>query len=81
MPERTKSMAGRGRLPNETTKHWLERLVSNGASQAQINAVALIYERETRPQTTQGAAQSLVSGIVNLTSILSTSYLSNCFSF
>jgi hypothetical protein len=37
-----------GRQLNETTKDWLERLISIGASDAQINGVTAILQQESK---------------------------------
>jgi hypothetical protein len=38
-----------GRIGNETTQAWLERLLADGATDAQINAVTKILEKEGCP--------------------------------
>ena len=35
-----------GRRPNESTRDWLERLIGDGATDAQINGVRAILENE-----------------------------------
>jgi hypothetical protein len=35
-----------GRRPNESTRDWLERLIGEGATDAQINGVRAILESE-----------------------------------
>jgi hypothetical protein len=47
-----------GRNLGETTVAWLERLISSGASDAQINGVSNILAAE-RPQPTPGTGKFL----------------------